>query len=291
MEAKKIELEEWSYLGTGSTATSYANKYDGNLFLKLDNTGYPVESTIEEFEAQRVCLEIGLPFPKVYDFVTDGERYGYTGERIKGKMSYARILSQEPGRLEELCSKFTEMVKRFHQTPASDSRVKNLKENLLKEDLSHVPADVASKIKGYIKELGESRTCLHGDLNPGNLICYEEKDYWIGTTSLIYGDPIWDMADMYVLCHCTPGAVVAESYHLSLKVLKSFYTLFKKKYFGDTWNSPAVTERIQHAAMIKCCLKLKKDPSSASYILPLLRGRALQALIGRCLYRSPSAAK
>ena len=284
MEAKRIKLEEWSYLGAGSTATSYSNKYDGNLFLKLDYKGYPVESTIEEYKAQSVCMELGLPFPKVYDFVTDGERYGYTGERVKGKMSFARILSQEPGRMDELCTKFTEMVKEFHQTPVDDTRMRSLKVKLQEENLSHFPADVAAKIKGYIDELDGGRTFLHGDLNPGNVICYEDKDFWIGTTSLLYGDPFWDLADMYVLCHCTPGAVVEESYHVSPKVLKSFYTLFKKKYFGDTWDSPEVNERIRHAAMIKCCLKLKEDPAASGYVVPLVRERRLLTLIGKCLY-------
>lgn len=102
MEAKKINVEEWSYLGAGSTATSYGNKYDGKLFMKLDNKGYPVEATIEEL--------------------------------------------------------------------------------------------------------------------------------------------------------------------------------------GDKWDSPELNEQIKHAAMIKCCLKLKKDPSAAGYILPLIRGKRLQALIGKCLY-------
>lgn len=284
MEAKKINVEEWSYLGAGSTATSYGNKYDGKLFMKLDNKGYPVEATIEEYNAQRICVELRLPFPKVYDFVTDGERYGYTGERIKGKMSFARILSQEPSRMDELCSRFTKMAKDFHRTPADEAKMKSLKDQLKKEDLSHVPADVAAKVRSYIEELGDSRTCLQGDLNPGNVICYEEKDYWIGTTSPLYGDPVWDLADMYVLCNCLPSKTVAESYHLDAKTLKSFYTLFRKKYLGDKWDSPEVNEQIKHAAMIKCCLKLKKDPSAAGYILPLIRGKRQQALIGKCLY-------
>lgn len=286
MEAKLINIDEWSYLGAGSTATSYGNKYDGKLFLKLNNKGYPVEATVEEYNTQRVFSDLGLPFPKVYDLVTDGERYGYTAERVKGKMSFARILSQEPERMEELCSRFTEMAKAFHSTPADTAKMLDLKEYLKGEvgDLSYVPADVAEKVKGYIEELGGGRTCLHGDLNPGNLICYEDKDYWIGANTLIYGDPYWDVADMYVLCRCTPGSDIEELYHMKAGVFKSFYDMFKKKYFGEEWNSPSVEERIRHAAMVKCCSLVRKDPSKARYIIPLIREKRLQSVIAKCLY-------
>lgn len=287
MEAKKINIDEWSYLGAGGTATSYGNKYDGKLFLKLNNKGYPVAATVEEYNAQSLFPELGLPFPAVYDFVTDGERYGYTGERVKGKMSFARILSQEPDRMEELCSRFASMTKDFHSTPADTARMQDLRKYLEKEmgDFSYVPADVAEKVRGYIGELGRERTCLHGDLNPGNVISFEDKDYWIGVNSLIYGDPYWDVADMYVLCYCLPQSVVSESYHLETGVFRSFYSLFRKKYFGAEWNSPFVEARISRAAMIKCCAMVRKDPAAAVYIVPLIRGKRLQFLLGRCLYQ------
>lgn len=286
MEAKKINIDEWSYLGAGSTATSYGNKYDGKLFLKLNKKDYPVEATIEEYNAQRVFSELGLPLPKVYDFVTDGERYGYTAERVKGKISFARILSQEPDRMEELCSRFTEMVEDIHRIPADASRMLDLKKYLEKEigDLSYVPSDVAEKIRAYIEELDGGCTCLHGDLNPGNLICYENKDYWIGINTLIYGDPCWDVADMYVLCHCIPDQAISELYHLDSGTLKSFFELFKKKYFGEAWNSPSVEDKIKHAAMIKCSVMVRKDPSKAEYIIPMIRGKRFRSFIAMRLY-------
>lgn len=63
---------------------------------------------------------MGLPVPSIYDYVTDGERFGYTAERIKGKISFARILSQEPDRFEEMARRLSSMAKNFtaqRQTP------------------------------------------------------------------------------------------------------------------------------------------------------------------------------
>ena len=277
MEAKKINLDEWGYYGEGGTAVSFCNKHDGNLYLKLNKAGHPEHLTREEYLASKYFSEIGLPAPKVYDFVTDGERFGYTGERIKGKVSFARILSQEPGRLEELAFKFAAMAKELHRTKADTSRMKSClqyyKEYL--GDLSFVPSDVADRIREYLTEFEDTPFYLHGDMNPGNVINFEGRDYWIGINSLMFGDSCWDLATMYIIANCLPAKHVKKIYHMSPAQCRKFFEAFKKHYSGNSCNDPATEKRIHDAAMIKCCALIKSDPGCSSLYLPLIRGNKL----------------
>ena len=277
MKAKKINIEEWEYLGEGGTAVSYSNKTDGRIFMKLNRKGYPEEAAYDEYNASIVFNRLGLRTPEVYDFVTDGERFGYTGDRLAGKMSYARTISLYPERTDELCRRFAEISKALHSTKADVTEMKSLGQ-YLKEmlgDLSYVPADVAQKVKCYLGELSDAGTCLHGDLNPGNVISDGREDYWIGVNAPVYGDPYWDIADMHVLCYCIPPKTVKELYHNDVSDLRAFFTVFKRYYFGESWDSPEVGERIAHAAMVRCCALIRKNPETAYFYVPLIRGKKL----------------
>lgn len=286
MEAKKINIEEWDYIGEGGTAVSYRNKINGKVFLKLNRKGYSAEATFEEYNANRVFRELGVLFPEVYDFVTDGERYGYTGEIINGKMSFARMLSLYPERTDDLCHRLATMSRELHNTQADTKRMNSLGEYLNEAlgDFSYVPEDIAVKIKELRAEMSDVATCLHGDLNPGNVISDGRLDYWIGSNLLLYGDPYWDIAAMHVLCYCLPPRVVKEVYHNDVGDLRVFYTSFKRYYFGDSWDSTEVEKRIDHAALIRCCILIRENPDYAATLVPFIRGNRLRFHIEMWLF-------
>ena len=277
MEAKKVDLNEWGYYGEGGTAVSFCNKQDGNIYLKLNKKEYPEELTREEFLAARMFGEMGLPTPEVYDYVTDGERFGYTGERIKGKISFARMLSQEPERQEELAGRFAAMALALHRTEADTSKMKSCLDYFTGYlgDMSFVPSDVAEKVRGCLKEFTDAPFFLHGDMNPGNVIEFEGCDYWIGVNSLMYGDPYWDLSTMYIIANCMPAKAVKERYHLSPSACRGFLDAFKRQYFGKSWDSPQVEGRIRNAAKVRCCALIKMSPANASLYIPFIRGRKL----------------
>lgn len=143
MEAKRIDLADWGYFGEGGSSTSYVNKMNGNLIVKLNNKDIPVELTEKEYLASKAFNEAGFPSPQIYDFVTDGERFGYTGQRIKGKQSFARTLSQEPDSIGRLAGRFAMLARDLHRTPADVTCMTDAREALLKAmgDLSYLPQD------------------------------------------------------------------------------------------------------------------------------------------------------
>lgn len=283
MNAIKIDIAEWEYFGEGGSSTSYTKKFGGNLILKLNNRNIPAETTEKEYLASKAFNESGFPSPEIYDFVTDGERFGYTSQRIKGKLSYARLLSQEPDSVDRLAQKFAALTRDIHKTPADATKMTDFREHLsgVMGDLSFVPEDVASAVRAGISSLGDDCVCLHGDLNPGNLISFERKDCWIGVNGFYYGDPYLDIATMFILCFLLPAKRVKELYHVRQSAMISFFTAFKKHYFGKDWNSAEVDSRIRNAAVVRFCAMSAENPEYAEILIPFVRNRRLLLFIRR----------
>ena len=89
-----INLNDYVRTGEGGTAVSYKHKTRDTL-AKLYNPGFEADRAVEEFLTARTVYEMGVPTPKPYRLVTDGERFGGEYEFIPGKRSFARIISEE----------------------------------------------------------------------------------------------------------------------------------------------------------------------------------------------------
>lgn len=286
MEVSRINPEEWEYYGEGGSSTSYVNKLNGNIVLKLNNKDIPFETTEEEYLASKSFFEMGLPAPAIYGLVTDGERFGYTGQRIKGKLSFARTLSQEPDMVEDLAKRFARQALELHRTPADVTKMKDARGILLEKmgNIPSIPADVLESVKKCFSSIVETATILHGDMNPGNLITFEGRDSWIGVNELIYGDPFLDIATMHILCYFIPGKTVSHLYHTDQSRLKTFYKAFLKAYFGEEWESEKIMKHIRDAAIVKFCAMVAGKPEYLNLLVPLVRGQKVRFMIRRLMF-------
>lgn len=68
-----------------------------------------------EFQRSLSLYEMGVSCPKVIELVTDGERYGIIVEKVDGKKSFARIISEDPEQLEPLAKEFAREARQLHQ--------------------------------------------------------------------------------------------------------------------------------------------------------------------------------
>ena len=97
-----IDLSEWEEFGEGGVGKTFFHKTDDSVILKLNNEGWPEEKALAEYNFSKKVEEMGIECPHTYDYVTDGTRFGMTVERIKGKKSFYRILSEDPSKADEL---------------------------------------------------------------------------------------------------------------------------------------------------------------------------------------------
>ena len=233
IEYERIDLNEYDRTGEGGTAVSYTHRTEPWL-AKWYNPGFEAERAREEFLTARTVFEAGIPTPEPRRLVTDGERFGAEYELIPGKRSFTRIISQEPGRLEEISVEFAAQARKLHSTPADTARMRSYKQAVrrfyLEKDM--VPEDYKRQALAFIETVPEAPTCVHGDLQIGNIITDGKRTLWIDVGEFGYGVPEWDLGLMYMMYTNMDPQRADSLFHVSPETLREHRDIFMAAYLG-----------------------------------------------------------
>lgn len=232
---QKIELSDYTRSGEGGTAVSYTHK-TRNTLAKLYNLGFEADRAKAEFYTARTVFEMGIPTPEPLRLVTDGERYGAEYELVKGKRSFTRIISEEPGRLEEISLTFADWAKKLHATPVAPGQLRSYKEALLRfyQEKTLVPEAYKQRALAFLETVPDTTTCLHGDLQIGNIITDGERTLWIDVGEFSHGTPEWDISIMWIM-GVRMGEERANSlFHITSEQMKAHWNYFLPAYLGTS---------------------------------------------------------
>lgn len=232
---QKIKLSDYVRSGEGGTAVSYTHK-TRNTLAKLYNPGFEADRAREEFHTARAVFEMGLPTPEPLRLVTDGERYGAEYELVKGKRSFTRIISEEPERLQEISLTFAEWARRLHATPVPPGRLRSYKEVLIQfyKEKTLVPEAYKQKALAFLETVPDAPTCLHGDLQIGNIITDGDRTLWIDVGEFSHGTPEWDISIMWIM-GVRMGEERANSlFHLTSEQMRAHWNFFLPAYLGTS---------------------------------------------------------
>lgn len=231
VECETIDLSEYTPSGEGGTAITYKHKALGSL-AKLYKSGFEADMAVEEFKVAKAVYDLGIPTPKPFRLVTDGERLGAEYEFISGKRSFARILSEEPGRMPELVEAFTAAARVLHTTPADTSRIPSIREVLRSFYLDNdiVTPEYKEKALAFLDRIQEPATCVHGDFHIGNIITDGKRTLWIDIGQFGYGAPEWDLGWLWTMCHSLGDQRADFLLHLTQDTLVSFWNTFLPAY-------------------------------------------------------------
>lgn len=279
---KTIDLNDWEQFGGGGNGWSYYHKTDKSIMLKLNKESISMETTLSEFNRSKALFEMGVKTPKPIEFVTDGTRYGMIMQRIYGKKSYAKMISEDPSRIDELAKRFAQKSKEFHAIECDTTLFPSIHDFLKNQILGAdaIPQDIKDEVIGYIDSFDRTALCIHGDFNPGNIIRAEDgQEYWIDLGDFGYGDPDYDLAALLMLSKITPAKVVKYLFHISREQCAHFLDVYGREYYGNRWDSPELKEKIRRVLMVKSAATIAKTPQSAKLFMPLLKGQKLKMSI------------
>ena len=232
---EQINLEDYIQTGEGGTAQAYTRK-DGKTLAKLYNPGFEADKVVGEFHTARTVFEMGIPTPEPYRLVTDGERFGAEYELIRNKRSFARIISQEPERLEGVSLAFAKAARELHAHKADTVRLHSYKEVLTRfyQEKNLVPEDYKRRALAFLEKVPEADTCLHGDLQIGNIITDGDRTLWIDVGEFSHGVPEWDISILWTMAHNMKADRSVNLFHITPETFNKHWNIFLPAYLGTT---------------------------------------------------------
>ena len=253
-DVEKINLDDYVATGEGATAVSYTHKTRDTI-AKLYYPGFEADCAKKDFLTSCSAFGLGVPTPKPIRLITDGERFGAEYELIRNKRSFSRIISEEPGRLQELSLIFAEMAKKLHSTKADTSKLVSTKEKFRRFYLekAEVPDFFKQKALAFIDTVPDTSYCLHGDLQISNVITDGARTLWIDMGDFGYGDPGWDLGMLWSMTHRMDEQKANLVFHMSKENLLAHWNIFYPAYLEttDPQKIAEATKRILPFAAVK----------------------------------------
>ena len=232
---KQINLKEWTRIGAGGNGKTYKSEDESDVLLKVNNgEGAEYERVKREYDLSCAVRGMGIRTPETFEIVQVGKGYGTLFERIRGKKSLCRICADNPSRIAEMAALMSRRGRELHAVECTDALIRPAKEYALK-GLEHFREDLTPEelkaVEGWIDALKDVKTCLHGDFNPGNLIVSGEGDWWIDLGRFSYGDPLLDVAHLYMFCNEGRDSwivrkVIEHISHMKFSQLQLFWNAF-----------------------------------------------------------------
>ena len=89
-------------------------------------------------------------------------------------------------------------------------------------------------LKEFAQTIEDKTTCVHGDFQTGNIIRSGEGYYWIDLDRFGYGDPLFDIGHLFLVCKVySPMKQVQDIFHMGEAQLRSFWVAFARAYTGE----------------------------------------------------------
>jgi uncharacterized protein (TIGR02172 family) len=249
-EIREIDLAQWQQVGEGGNGKTYVARpqaapqcgdpdgANAGAILKISNSRLStLEAVRKEFDVSRAVHALGLATPEMREIVRVGDAYGTISELIKPKRSLGRICCDNPERTEEMATLLCTRGKELFATPCDTGFFPSRKAQLMQAlgRVQFVGRKTLSTLEAFAQRIPDTTTCLHGDFQMGNLILSGERHYWIDLDRFGYGDPMFDVGHLYMLCNVYSSMKYVQGlFHVTRDQFHSFWDAFARAYTGST---------------------------------------------------------
>ena len=283
-KARLIDINEWVQTGEGTDAVTYISRTDDSVLLRMNVRHGNREDVYSEYVRSLAVESLGISTPKVLEFVTDGLNHGIVFQRIDGKKSLSQIISEHPEQVDDIAAQMAQMAHGLHSVPCDTGLFDNVGKRYIEtiDSCGHIPERLKVLLRSYASAFADCTTCLHGDLQPGNIIRAGGKDYWIDAGRFGYGDPDLDFSSLYILSHLTPKCIVQDLCHISIRQMRKFTDSYGRAYYGERYGSPELRDKLEKAGLLRLGVSfaLSRRPKAFRFFyIDTFYGNSLRAKI------------
>ena len=195
---RSIEVEGCEVIGRGATATVY--RIDPDTIVKVYEIPNALEMIRNEQRRAKQAFVKGIPTAISYDAVRVGDRYGSVFELLDARtMSDALIAA--PERTDELVEMHVKLMKTIHGMEAEPEELPDCREiylGYLAEMGEAIPQTLRRDLEARFRAMPEDLHMIHGDIHMKNVMLCGDGPLLIDMESLSTGDPVFDLADLFV---------------------------------------------------------------------------------------------
>ena len=192
-----VSVEGCEEIGRGDNGTIY--RIDKDNVVKVYNNPEALADIQHEREVAKLALILGIPTAISYDVVRVGESYGSVFELLNAS-SFAKILADEPEKLNWCVEEYVKMLKHIHSTEVPAGKLPDMKQTALGwvafvQD--YLPEDAGKKLHALVEAIPHDDHMLHGDYHTKNLELQNDEVLLIDMDTLAVGHPIFELASMF----------------------------------------------------------------------------------------------
>lgn len=234
---KQIEIEKLIDLSERGNSKTYITK-DKKWVIKFASSD--AGNTLEDYEKRqrnsKIAESLEIKTPKVGDIVVNKDgSYGLEYEYIEDKKSYARMVCENPEKVEEYMKDLAVFVKENHNKAVDKKSLLSIEEvveKTMNENSDIFDETRKEKIKRTMSKIDNTGTFLHLDLQSGNYILSKKGTMIIDLDTICYGNPIYDLAFFYNIYHLLQKEHIEKISRCSVDLADKMWRFFIKHYKG-----------------------------------------------------------
>ncbi len=194
---KKISIEGCELIGQGANGKVY--RIDGETIVKVYESPDCLDDIKRERALAKKAFVLGIPTAISYEIARIGDSYGTVFELLDAK-SIAKLLGENPGKIDEYVDMYVDLLKKIHATKVDDEDMVDMRQtaiNWATFDAEYLPKDVGDKLISLVKAVPKSNNMMHGDYHIKNVMVQNGEVLLIDMDTLCVGDPIFELGSMF----------------------------------------------------------------------------------------------
>ena len=215
---REISIDGCPEIGRGAHGIVYQTAPD--MLVKVYNENTSLDSIRKERELARWAFVKGIPTAIPFDIVCVGDRYGIVFEHLEAKSS-ADYIRESPEHFESFLKQSVALLKQIHAITAEPGELPDMKQQTLSwlpKLHSFLPEELYAALCDFVNTIPDRNTILHADFHMNNILICGDELMLIDMDTLSTGDPIFELATVFVSYRQFPSIEPKAAFMLGIDV-------------------------------------------------------------------------